>query len=606
VKKQIFRDTIDFIVSRTLVGGRGMKLSKAHLNTLHEVPGEAEIPSHIWLLRAGMIRKAVSGVYTFMPMGYRTVRKIKEIVRQEQDAIGALELHMPHLMPADLWEETGRWSAMGPELWRVKDRHDRDFVLGPTHEELITDIVRNEVSSYRQLPLNLYHIQTKFRDEARPRFGLLRCREFIMKDAYSFDKDDETCHKSYMDEYDAYSKTFDRCGLKYRVVEADNGAIGGTGSHEFSAFSQYGESELVYCDACGYGSTAESAAGVDEAPQDDIAMLELKETHTPNTKTIEDVANFLNLTADRTLKAVMFQTYNDLGGGNYSIKDYVACFLRGDHELNMVKLVNALDIPEHMIELADDVAMGEATGAVGGFCGPIGLKNCIVIVDSEAVGQKNLLAGANKVDYHIENINYGRDYTADIVTDLKLVGEGDACPVCGQPLERTRGIEVGQIFKLGVKYSKSMGATFKDENQEDNLIVMGCYGIGVTRTMSAVIEQHHDDKGIIWPMSVAPYHVIITLIKPDDPVQAELAEKVYNDLNAKGVEAVLDDRNERPGVKYNDADIFGIPIRITVGKKAGEGVVEYKLRRESTSEDLSADDAVEKATALVAAEIYGV
>ncbi|MDR0853940.1 MAG: proline--tRNA ligase [Clostridiales Family XIII bacterium] len=581
-----------------------MRLSKMHLHTLREVPGEAEIPSHIWLLRGGMMKKVVSGVYTFMPIGYRTVRKIGEIVRQEMDAAGAQELHMTHLMPAELWEETGRWSAMGPELWRVKDRHDRDFLLGPTHEELITDIVRNDVSSYKKLPLNLYHIQTKFRDEARPRFGLMRAREFVMKDAYSFDRDEESFKKSYQDMYVAYEKVFDRCGLKYRIVEADNGAIGGTGSHEFSAFSDYGESDLVYCDVCGYGSTAENAAGVDAPPVDE-PLLETKEVYTPNCKTIDDVAEFVGLTAEKTLKALLFQVYDEYeedGKIKYRVKEYVAAFVRGDRQLNMIKIVNALGIAEHMIEFADEAVMGELTGAVGGFTGPVGLKNCKIIVDSEIPGLKNLLAGANKFDTHMENVNYGRDYTADLITDLKLVGEGDACPHCGAPLSKTRGIEVGQIFDLGTKYSKAMNCVYKDENMQEHLMFMGCYGIGITRTMAAVVEQYHDDEGIIWPLAVAPYHVIITIVKNSDEEQAALAEKIYTDLLSTGTEVLLDDRDERAGVKFKDADVIGIPIRITVGKRASEGIVEYKLRREQDRVEITAEEAIEKARKLIAEE----
>lgn len=574
-----------------------MRLSKMHIKTLREVPNEAEIASHILLLRTGMIRKLVSGVYGFMPLGWRSVRKIENIIREEMDATGAQEILMSAVQPAELWQESGRWFAYGPEMWRVKDRNGRDFCLGPTHEEVFTDIIRNDVSSYRQLPLNLYQIQTKYRDEARPRFGLMRSREFIMKDAYSFDKDYAGLDKSYDEMYKAYEKIFTRCGLTFRPVEADTGAIGGSNSHEFTALSEVGESEIAYCEKCSMAATTEKAECVD-APAEDDAMLPLEEVNTPGTKTIEEVANFLGMDQSRTIKALLFVTYDEEGKEN----GYVAAFVRGDRELNMVKLINALNIPEHSIEFADEAKMSQATGCVGGFTGPIGLHDCKIVVDSELVGLKNLCAGANKEDYHVKNVNYGRDYEGDIVTDLKLLKEGDPCPVCGAPVKHARGIEVGQVFKLGTKYSESMGATYKDENQKDQFIVMGCYGIGVTRTLSAVVEQHHDENGIIWPMSVAPYHVIVTLVKPEDEEQAAVAEKIYNDLMKSGVEVLLDDRKERPGVKFKDADLLGIPVRITVGKRAGEGIVEYKLRREEEKTEKAVEDAIKDAIAIVNAE----
>lgn len=574
-----------------------MKLSKAHIKTLREVPAEAEIPSHILLLRTGMIRKLASGIYGFMPFGWRSIRKIEEIIRQEMDAAGAQEIHMSAIQPAELWQESGRWSAYGPELWRIKDRNGRDFCLGPTHEEIFTDLVRNDISSYRQLPMNLYQIQTKYRDEARPRFGLMRSREFIMKDAYSFDRDFAGLDQSYDDMYRAYEKIFTRCGLTFRAVDADTGAIGGSNSHEFTALSEVGESEIAYCEKCAMAATTERAECVD-APAEDAPFLALSEVYTPGTKTIEEVAGFLGVPQERTIKALLFVTYDDEG----EFKEYVAAFIRGDRELNMIKLVNALGIPEHAIAFADEAAMGAATGSVGGFTGPIGLHDCKLVVDSELKGLKNLVAGANKEDHHIKNVNYGRDYEGDIVTDIKMLREGDPCPVCGAPVKHTRGIEVGQVFKLGTKYSQAMNATYKDENQEDHPLVMGCYGIGVTRTLAAIVEQHHDDNGIIWPVSVAPYHVIITLVKPDDQVQRQTAEEIYDQLAASGVEVLLDDRDERPGVKFKDADLLGIPLRITVGKRAAEGIVEYKLRREAEKTEKTVAEAISAAIALVAAE----
>ncbi len=574
-----------------------MKLSKMHIKTLREVPAEAEIPSHILLIRTGMIRKLASGIYGFMPFGWRSVRKIEDIIRSEMDKAGGQEIHMSAIQPAELWQESGRWFAYGPELWRVKDRNGRDFCLGPTHEEIFTDIIRNDVSSYRQLPMNLYQIQTKYRDEARPRFGLMRSREFIMKDAYSFDRDFEGLDKSYDDMYKAYEKIFTRCGLTFRPVEADTGAIGGSNSHEFTALSEVGESEIAYCEKCSMAATTERAQCVD-APADTEEMLPMEEVNTPGTKTIEAVADFLGMPQTKTIKALLFVTYDEEGNE----KEYVAAFVRGDRELNMTKLINALNIPEHAIEFADEAKMSQKTGCVGGFTGPVGLHDCKVVVDSELTGLRNLCAGANKENYHVKNVNYGRDYKGDIVTDLKLLKEDDPCPVCGAPVKHARGIEVGQVFKLGTKYSQAMNAVYKDENQQDRLIVMGCYGIGVTRTLSAIVEQHHDENGIIWPMSVAPYHVIITLVKPGDKTQEAVAEEIYSRLSDAGVEVLLDDRDERPGVKFKDADLLGIPVRITVGKRAPEGVVEYKLRREAEKQEMSVSEAVVAAIEIVNAE----
>ncbi len=572
-----------------------MKLSKMHFKTLREVPTEAEIPSHILLLRAGMIRKLVSGVYGFMPLGSRTLRKIENIIREEMDASGAQEILMSALQPAELWQDSGRWWKYGPELWRLHDRSGREFCLGPTHEEVFTDIARSEISSYRQLPQNLYQIQTKYRDEARPRFGLMRSREFIMKDAYSFDRDPAGLDQSYQDMYEAYERIFTRCGLTFRPVEADSGAIGGSNSHEFTALSEVGESEIAYCTQCDMAATSERAACVDAAA-DSEEMLPMEEVFTPGTKTIEDVCNYLEMPQEKSIKALLFVTYDEEG----KKKDYVAAFVRGDRELNMTKLVNALDIPEHAIEFANEEEMGPATGAVGGFTGPVGLHDCVIVVDSELVGLHNMMAGACKVDHHVKNVNYGRDYKGDIVADLKLLQEGDACPVCGAPIKYARGIEVGQVFKLGTKYSESMGALYKDENQKDQLIWMGCYGIGVTRTMAAIVEQHHDENGIIWPMAVAPYHVAIVLVKETDPVQLEAAEKLYKELTQAGVEVLLDDRNERPGVKFKDADLVGIPVRITVGRDAAEGIVEFKERAGGEVEKISVEEALQKAKELVA------
>ena len=580
-----------------------MKLSQMHFKTLREVPNEAEIPSHILLLRAGMIKKTVAGVYTYMPMGWRTIRKIENIVREEMDAKGAEEIYTQSVQPAELWKESGRWDAYGPEMWRLKDRNNREFCLGPTAEEVFTDIVKNDVSSYRQLPRMLYQITDKYRDEARPRFGMMRSRVFIMKDNYSFDKDPEGLDESYQKMYDAYTNVFTRCGLNFRPVEADTGAIGGSNSHEFTALCEYGESEIAYCDCCDLAATVEKAECVDAKPQDDIEMLPLEKVHTPGTKSIDEVADFLKLDKTQTIKALLFGTYDADGKEN----GYVAAFIRGDRELNMTKLVNALNINEYAIEFADETKMSAATGCVGGFTGPMHLHDCTIVVDSELPGLKNLCAGACETDHHYINMNYGRDYKGDIVTDIKTLKEGDACPICGAPVKHARGVEVGQIFKLGTKYSEPMKAIYKDENQKDQLIWMGCYGIGVSRTFQAIIDmpQNHDEGGIIWPMSVAPYHVILTEVKPGDEEQDAVSQKIYDELTRAGVEVLWDDRKERPGVKFKDADLIGIPVRITVGKLAAEGKVEYKLRRDQDKAELTAEEAIAEAIAIVNRERSG-
>ncbi len=577
-----------------------MKLSQMHFKTLREVPAEAEIPSHILLMRAGMIKKTVAGVYTYMPMGWRTIRKIENIVREEMDAKGAEEIYTQSVQPAELWKESGRWDAYGPEMWRLKDRNDREFCLGPTAEEVFTDIVKSDVTSYRQLPRMLYQISDKYRDEARPRYGMMRSRVFIMKDNYSFDKDAAGLDESYNKMYDAYNRVFTRCGLNFRPVEADTGAIGGSNSHEFTALCEYGESEIAYCDHCDLAATVEKAACVDAASQDDVEMLPLEKVYTPGTKTIDEVAEYLKLDKKQTIKALLFVTYDAEGNEN----GYVAAFIRGDRELNMTKLVNALNIPEYAIAFADEEKMSAATGCVGGFTGPMHLHDCRIIVDSELPGLKNLCAGACEKDHHYINMNYGRDYQGDIVADIKTLKEGDPCPICGAPVRHARGVEVGQIFKLGTKYSEPMNAVYKDENQKDQLIWMGCYGIGISRTFQAIIDmpQNHDDNGIIWPMSVAPYHVIITQVKPGDEAQDKVAERIYNELAGAGVEVLWDDRDERPGVKFKDADLIGIPVRITVGKRASEGIVEYKLRRDADRSEKTVEEAIADAVAIVNAE----
>lgn len=575
-----------------------MRLSKMHLKTLREVPNEAELASHILLLRGGMIRKLASGIYGYMPLGWRSIRKIENIIREEMDKSGSQEVLMSAIQPAELWQESKRWFAYGPEMWRVKDRHEREFCLGPTHEEVFTDIVRNEISSHRQLPVNLYQIQTKYRDEARPRFGLMRSREFIMKDAYSFDKDEEGLDESYKEMYETYERIFTRCGLTFRAVEADTGAIGGSNSHEFTAISEVGESEITYCNACKMAATTEKAEVADECSEEDVKEIPLEKIYTPNIKTITEVAQYLDIDEKKTIKALLFVTHDDQGEKS----GYAIAFIRGDRELNEVKLINALGIHEHQIEFADEAEIADATGAVGGFTGPIGLVNCTVVIDSELTKLKNLCAGANEKNYHIKNVNYGRDYKGDIIADIKTLKANDPCPKCGAPVKHARGIEVGQVFKLGTKYSDSMGAVYKDENQKDKPIVMGSYGIGVSRTLAAIIEQNHDENGIIWPMPVAPYEVMITVVKVKDDVQMELAEKMYDELVEAGIEVLLDDRDERVGVKFKDADLLGVPIRITVGKGATNKLVEYKLRRDVEKVELHMEEAIEKAKKTVLKE----
>lgn len=566
-----------------------MKMSNLYFHTLREDPSEAEIPSHKLLLRAGMIRKIVSGIYGFMPLGLKSLKKIEQIIREEMNEKGAQEILMSAIQPAELWQESGRWNAYGPEMFRLNDRHNREFCLGPTHEEVFTDIVRNEVNSYKELPLNLYQIQTKYRDEKRPRFGLFRSREFIMKDAYSFDKDWEGLDKSYKDMYDAYSKIFTRCGLNFRPVEADTGAIGGSDSHEFTALSEYGEGVIAYCDTCDFAATSERAECIDESLWVEEQFDEVQEVETPDIKTIEEVADFLQVPVERTIKTLLFKAGEEI----------VAVLIRGDRELNETKLINVLGIPEHCVEFASPEEVERVTGAETGYAGPAGLSEIKIIMDSELKDMCNMIAGANKTGYHVKNLNYGRDFNADITVDLKLIKEGYQCPSCGQPIRLARGIEVGQVFKLGTKYSEAMGAIYRDENMKEQTMIMGCYGIGVSRTLAAIVEQNYDEDGIIWPMAIAPYEVVITVVNTKDEVQMKLSEQIYLQLKRGGIDVLLDDRAERPGVKFKDADLIGIPIRITVGKKAGENIVEYKLRSEKDKSEMLVNQAVNNTIDLV-------
>ncbi len=545
-----------------------MRVSKMFAPTLREVPAEAEVVSHQLMLRAGFLRKSAGGMYNYLPLAWRVLKKIENIVREEMDASGAQELLMPIVQPAEIWQESGRWGVYGEEMFRLKDRHNREFCLGPTHEEMVTSLIRGDVRSYRQLPLNVYQIQNKFRDERRPRFGLMRGREFIMKDAYSFDRDEAGLDVSYKTMYDAYTRIFNRCGLTFRPVEADSGAIGGSGSHEFMVIADSGEAEIVYCNECDYAANVEKAElHVIEAPAEDQKPVE--EVKTPDCKTIADVCAYLQLPVDKSVKAVAFS----------SEKGLILCFVRGDHEVNEIKVINTVGVNE--VEMAEESMLTEA-GTVGGYMGPVGIdpKKAIVIVDSTVMKMHNICCGANKEGYHLLNVNPGRDFTPAYVADIRLIQEGDPCPHCGGKVSKARGIEVGQVFKLYTKYSEAMHATFLDENGKEKPMVMGCYGVGVSRTMAAAIEQNNDKDGMIWPVAIAPYEVLVVPVNTKDQASTEKAEEIYSELQRAGIETVIDDRNERPGVKFKDADLIGYPLRVVVGPKTlAEGKLEVKIRR---------------------------
>ena len=557
-----------------------MLASKMLITTLKEAPNEAVIDSHILLLRAGMIRKLVAGVYNYMPLGLRTLHKIEAIIREEMDNAGGLEILSSALQPKELWEESGRWFKYGPELMRLKDRHDREFCLGPTHEEIFTDLIRNVVKSSKNLPINVYQIQTKYRDELRPRFGLMRGREFIMKDAYSFDKDVMGLDQSYQIMYETYSKIFSRFNLRYKAVLADTGAIGGTGSHQFMALSEVGESNILYCDHCSYAADEEKAAAVCTLT-DDSQMLEVEEVYTPKQHTIEEVSTFLGVEASSTVKCVLYKDNQN--------NQLVAAFVRGDREVNEIKLVNALGIAEAFLGFASDDDI-KSLNTYYGFIGPVGL-NCKVIIDKEVAIMKNIICGANKPNYHLKNVNFGRDFTGEVI-DLRKAVSGDLCPVCGKPMNIERGIEVGQIFKLGTKYSDAMNCTYTDEKGANVPMVMGCYGIGVTRTMSSIIEQHHDEFGIKWPLNVAPYHVVVVPVKYQDEAQKALADKIYEELKKARVEVILDDRNAGFGFKAKDWELIGIPYQIVVGREAANGIVEFKVRETNEKTSISSEEAI--------------
>ncbi|MCD6320574.1 MAG: proline--tRNA ligase [Candidatus Desulfofervidaceae bacterium] len=541
-----------------------MRYSRYFLPTLKETPAEAEIESHKLMLRAGMIRKLTSGIYSYLPLGLRAVRKVEKIVREEMNRAGAQEVLLPMVQPAELWQASGRWEKYGKELLRFKDRHERDYCLGPTHEEVITDLVRREVRSYRDLPLNLYQIQTKFRDEIRPRFGLMRGREFIMKDGYSFDVDDTEAEKTYWRMYEAYKSIFTRCGLDFRAVEADTGAIGGSFSHEFMVLADVGEDTIVFCQKCDYAANIEKAEVVEPAKPSSESPKQREEVHTPDKHTVEEVTAFLGIPPQKLVKTILY-----LADGKP-----IAILVRGDHEVNEIKLGHLLGCKK--LYLAPPEEVKRLTHAEVGFAGPIGL-DIPIIADIAIKGMANFVTGANKTDYHFVNVNLN-DFKVSKFADLRFITPEDTCPRCGGSLEFKRGIEVGHIFKLGAKYSEKLKATYLDVEGKERYIVMGCYGIGVGRTVAAAIEQNHDKDGIIFPFPIAPFQVYLLPVDVKKQEVVEKAETLYQELS-RHWEVLYDDRDERPGVKFKDADLIGIPIRITLGKHLKDGKVEVKIRK---------------------------
>lgn len=573
-----------------------MKMSKLFVQTLREYPSDAEVISHKMLARAGYIRKLTSGVYNYLPLMWRVLKKIENIVREEMDAAGAQELLMPFVQPKELWEESGRWDAYGKELMRLKDRHDRIMCLGPTHEEIITAIARDGLKSYKQMPVNLYQIQSKFRDEVRPRYGLLRGREFIMKDAYSFDTSEEGLDKEYQNMAQAYKKIFDRCGLDTKMVQSDSGAIGGSVSHEFMVITDTdaGENDVFYCE-CDYAANSNHA--VSKLPQAVVDgkeyFSETKIIDTPNTHSIEELSKFLNIPSTLILKSLVYIVD----------KKPVIALIRADRTVEETKLMNAVGGIEIRIASSAEIAELMADNgfdAVPGFIGPKGMKDVPIIADETVREMKNFVVGVNQTDKHQVGANLS-DLGIDEIKyeDIRLVEAGDFCPECGKPLKVTKGIEVGNIFKLGTKYSKPMNAVYLDQNGKSHPYIMGCYGIGISRTAAAAVEAHYDEHGIKWPISIAPYHVVIVPVNIQDKLQMETAEKMYEELKKAGVEVVLDDRDERAGVKFKDADLIGFPYRVTVGKTINEGLVEYKTRETGEIEKVKPEIAVEHLVEIV-------
>ncbi len=531
-----------------------MRYSQYFLPTLKETPGDAEVVSHQLMSRAGMIRKVAAGIYDYLPLGLRVIRKVENIVREEMNKAGAIEILMPAVCPADLWEQSGRWQQYGKELLRLKDRKETEFCIGPTHEEVVTEIVRGTVNSYRQLPVNLYQIQTKFRDEVRPRFGLMRGREFIMKDAYSFDATDEGANASYEKMRKAYCRIFERCGLKYRMVEADSGAIGGSFSHEFMVLADTGEDVVISCESCEYSANIEKAVVIDKGEMSQAPMNEVERVVTKGAHSVADVSVMLDLKPSQIVKTMLVIVDDEP----------VAVLIRGDHEMNEAKVKNLLGAS--VVELATPEQIAKATSGPVGFSGPIGLKVSLY-ADNAVKYMRNMGVGGNEKDIHLEGVNLERDFQVKQFADLRNAADGDTCTHCGGRYSNTRGIEVGHIFKLGTKYSEAMKATFLDADGVAKEIIMGCYGIGVGRTAAAAIEQNHDDNGIIWPMPLAPFQVIVTMLNPKDEEVFAAGEKLYQDLLAEGIEVLLDDRDERPGSKFKDADLLGIPLRVNVGAR---------------------------------------
>lgn len=559
-----------------------MRQSQLFASTLREMPAEAEVASHRLLLRAGYIRQLAAGIYTYMPLGWRVLRNVEAIIREELERANAQELLMPALQPTELWKESGRYEAYGPELIRLSDRHQREFALGPTHEEVITTLVKHEIGSYRRLPVTLYQIQTKFRDERRPRSGLLRGREFVMKDAYSFDMSWEGLDVSYRAMYDAYHRIFDRCGLTFKAVEADAGAIGGEGgTHEFMAFADIGEDTIAVCSHCGYAANVEMATSKAE-PAGEIGetLPSYVKLHTPNVRTIYQLTEFLQVKPSAIMKTLI---YSADGAA-------VAVIVRGDHDVNEVKLKNSLGASE--LALADAETTASVTGAAPGYVGPIGLSIPVFVDAAVAVMAKGI-AGANEIDFHIGNVVPGRDFPIVRTGDIRSINEGEACERCeAGRLYFVKGIEVGHVFKLGTKYSEALGARYLDANGREQTMIMGCYGIGVSRIIAAIVEQYHDERGIIWPATVAPYRVHLVPVSVKDDAQMRVAEVLYAALKARGIDVLLDDRDERAGVKFNDSDLIGIPIRMVIGKNAINGNVEFAERATGIKELLAIEEAL--------------
>ena len=569
-----------------------MLATKLYAPTLREVPSDADVVSQQLMLRAGFMRKTANGLYSFLPLGWRSIKKIEAIVREEMDRASAQEIMMPILQPAEIWKESGRWNAYGAEMMRINDRHDNEFCLGPTHEEMITTLVKNEINSYRQLPVNLYQIQSKFRDERRPRYGLMRSREFIMKDAYSFDVDEAGLDESYKSMYDAYTRIFTRCGLTFRPVEADSGAIGGSGTYEFMAIAEAGEADIVYCTKCDYAANIEiGKPGI--MKQDEEVLHELSVVDTPNASSIEAVADMLNLPLHKTIKAVVFSIDGKV----------VLAIVRGDHEVNEVAVQHAvLGAVEPEMATPEEL---EKVGLTAGFISPIGLKQTeefAIVVDESVMETYNVCGGANKKDAHYVNINPKRDFNVEdiIVAPIRLITKDDVCPKCGGTLEHAKGIEVGQVFKLGTKYSEALQATFLDQNGRPNPMIMGCYGIGVSRTLAAAIEQYHDENGIIWPRSIAPFEAVIVPINAKDEALMSTSQTIYTALQNAGVDVLLDDRKDRAGVKFKDADLIGYPLRITVSKNTLENnEVEIQIRKSGETLPCAIDSVADKVTELL-------